>query len=235
MKRKAKWLGTPIHVISQLLISITSYIFKPFTRREKNAVREYWSSIYSGDYRDNYIYDGKTKHYYDDITKIIPLISCANQRTIIDLCCGNGSFYYWCQENQIPIKNYYGIDFSITNTVLSENACLKNGNILDYVAEKDDIIIVSNGCCYLDDMDFCLLTSNISKCSDIIVIEPIPSVFWDAQFAHIHLYYRSSQKIINHFNSLGFHCKYVSTDYMIKIVNMFIFPLKATYYFQKSS
>lgn len=234
-RKVAKWTGGVSHIVIQYVISIKSYLELPFVKERTDAVKKYWSSIYNGTKQDDYIFDGKTSCYFDDILDMINLVPRSAERRFVDLCSGNGSFVRWCKRNHVIFSEYVGIDFSIPNTKLSDNERIVNCDIQNYVPNSSEIILMVNSLCYLSDYTLDAVLSNIKDCRDIIVIDPIPGLFWDAQFDGIILHYRKPEDIKKRLESMGFECKYHAVDYLFKIRDRYFLPLKYASLFQKNA
>lgn len=233
-KSVALWTGGIVHTIIQFGISIKSYLLLPFIKEKPNAVKKYWSEIYSGQKNDNYIFDGKTSTYYKCLLNCIYEIANVKNRTVVDLGCGNGSLFYWLRQNGIQIGSYKGIDFSYPDCNLADDSKIMNGNITEYHAKEQDIITIVNCCCYLNDNEFDTMIRNISSATDILIIEPVPSIFWDKQFNNIVLHYRSRNDFLLLFKENGYSCSYSEVDYLYKLRDKYIFPLKYLVHFQKT-
>ncbi len=236
MERKvANWTGGKFHVFLQFIISLKSYLLYPFIKEKKNAIKNYWSSIYSNTKKDKFIFDGNITGYFDSLLDFIKFIPYIEIRPIVDLCSGHGTLYTWFKCHNISHGSYVGIDFSIPNTKLSENALLINKDIINHIAQINDIVIIINGLCYLNNLQYKQVIDNICSSNDLIIIEPVPSIFWDAQFNNIILYYRSSKQIHIDLENRGYKCQYESIDYLFKIFGTYIFGLKYTLYFSKNN
>lgn len=225
IKRHAEWLGSPKRVLKQILSSIWSYVSLPFVKYSKNAVFDFFYSFYRGK-PDPLVFDGKDRRYFDRIEDLFDVNTLKDQ-SVLDLGCGDGSFYFWLKHKQIQVKKYIGIDFAHEETTLDEYAYICNKDITTIETKEYivSLIISVNIFCYLDNSSIDLLLRSKTGISKLIIIDPFPGIFWDAQFDGIKLFYRSPRKLIKILNSYGWVVQGISIDYGIKIKDFFLFPL----------
>lgn len=227
IKSKAQWLPPRSKFITQIFISIRALLTLPFFKETPNGIKKFFSTNYN-EKKDEFVFDGSSENsYYNQITNNCPIEEFKDQ-TIIDLGCGNGSFYFWLKNNNISIKQYCGIDFAFENTVLTDSATIKNISINDYledIAHENVIYIMSNSLCYIPDVIFQTILSTMKINDKIIIIEPYPNLFWDSHFDGIKPYYRKPKGVITLLENSGLQIYSCSVDYIFEIKNIYLSPI----------
>jgi|GEM_PF-3814368 len=233
IKSKAEWLPPHLKYFKQILISIRAILTLPFFKEDPNGIQKLFSNNYWGE-KDEFIFDGSSENsYYNQITKNISLENFKNQ-AIIDLGCGNGSFYFWLIAN-IPITKYIGIDFAYKDRILSDEAEIRNVSFSEYLknpfAENvNSVYILSNTLCYISDETFQSILSKSTPNDTIVIIEPYPNLFWDKHFNGIKPFYRTEKQVIKSLEDSGFVVKTCSIDYAINIKNTHLNPISYCLY-----
>lgn len=226
-KLKSTWTPNMYLFFRQLKVSLISYLTLPFFKRKENGVQLFFERNYSKE-KDDLIFDGNTTSYYDKLysKEIKELLSGAN---IIDLGCGNASFYNWLKNNHITICSYMGLDFAVENKSIDAVCEIVNDNLLNftnYLSYENNVIVLCNVLCYLTDD---VINAILNKCpvgSVIIIIEPSPGIFWDAHFDGIKPKYRSVNTIERLLQKYRFHLLNTIQDYLVSInKQLYFFPL----------
>jgi len=75
-KRVANWLGSPVRVIQQLIVSCWSYLSFPFSKFHDNAAKIYFMNLYAGK-PDPLIFDGKDSRYFEQIEMVYDIRNLA--------------------------------------------------------------------------------------------------------------------------------------------------------------
>jgi SAM-dependent methyltransferase len=227
IKSKAQWLPPHIKYIAQLFISIRALFTFPFFKETPNGTQKFFINIYKGG-KDEFIFDGSNeKSYYNQIIKNVPLEYFKHQ-TIIDLGCGNGSFYFWLENQDISIKQYYGIDFAFESKVLSNKASIKNISINNYfetVLVDNAVYLLSNSLCYISDKDFQYILSQLKSGDKIFIIDPFPNLFWDSHFNGIKPIYRTNKEVSKLLENNGFIVSSCSIDYVTNLKYFYLNPI----------
>ena len=235
-KSRAEWLPPFIKFITQIIISIWALLTLPFYIEIPDGIKQFFSTIYNGN-KDEFIFDGSNENsYYNQITKNIPLEYFKNQ-SIVDLGCGNGSFYFWLKKQNIYVKEYYGIDFAFENVVLSKDALIRNISISEYfeaTIPSGSIYFLSNSLCYISDEIFQSILLKLTTEDKIILIDPYPNLFWDSHFNGIKPTYRTINDVYKLFEEYNFIISKCSIDYVINIKNIHLSPISYCLYAKKS-
>lgn len=232
VKQKAEWFGNTKKLIKQLIISIRSYVFSIFIKTDDNQekrVKKFFSSIYSGKLKDEFIFDSTASTYLEKITPLLDIINL-NGNEIFDLGCGKNELYNWLKSNKVCFSNYYGYDFAIKGKKLP-NGEVKKSNILyeNFNCDNQNIFLI-NVLCYLNDDDLIKLSEKIKTAKNIVVIEPIPSVYWDATFDRIKPFYRNRKNLVKVFSNFSLTTQVI--DYAIKTNKFALFPMSCCYLFE---
>ncbi len=224
-KRVANWLGQPRRVISQLLVSGWSHVTLPTAKYRNGSVYEYFFELYGGK-PEILIFDGKDGRYLDQI-KMLFSVNDFTDEDILDLGCGNASFYNWLKMQNVNPKSYIGIDFAHPGKALASNARIIQKNLasVDLDEYKASIITVVNVLVYLNTNIINSILKAKKQDTYLIVVDPIPGLFWDAYWGGVELFYRKPSRIIDMLKSEGWEIKGVSIDYGAKWMNNYLFPL----------
>lgn len=230
---RAEWFSPEKRIFKQYLISFKSYLTKIFAKYHNDAAKNYFSNIYNGKY-DAYLFDGKEKGYLNCLIYIKDILK---NRNIIDLGCGTGSLYRWMKKNDIPITSYTGVDFAVKPATINKQYEIKNENVEFYSAkyDKNNIVIAINLLCYLSDNQFEQLRASLTYTDYFIIIEPSKSLFWDAYFDDVQLFYRKRKKLIKLLLSNNFEIKSIAIDYGLKCFHHYFLELSNCLVFQKNS
>jgi hypothetical protein len=237
IKSKAEWLPPRLKYFKQILISIRAIFTLPFFKEEPDGIQKLFSNSYWIE-KDEFIFDGSNDYlYYNQITKNISKQYFKNQ-VIIDFGCGNGSFYFWLRSSNIPITKYIGIDFAYKDTILSDEAEIRNVSFSKYLENPfagnvNSVAILSNTLCYISDEIFQSILSKSVPNDKIIIIEPYPNLFWDKHFNGIKPFYRTEKQVIKLLEDNGFVVKTCSIDYAINIKNIHLNPISYCLYVVK--
>jgi hypothetical protein len=235
--RKATWLGPLNRVVKQFLVSILSHLTNPFCRIQKGALKKYFISIYTQSSFDDLLFDGKDGRYFDKIQDVYRLHDI-KKSNLIDIGCGDATFYYWLKSiRSIPIT-YLGIDVAHPSQTINNSAKIVNLDVIDYSLKNKSIqpslLMMSNSICYMDDDRFNFILKNSSDGTETLIIEPIPSLFWDAHFSGVKLYYRNVPEIILRLQTYDWVVCNICIDYMIYNTYISKIPLSACIYAKKS-
>lgn len=227
LKYKADWVGGTQKVFRQYLVSLKSYIVYPFTRKDNDATRKFFESIYSATKVDDLIFDGNDHLYLKKVEKIIRIFPQYDY--IYDCGCGNGSFFDYLQNERIIFNQYIGIDFAIKSNDAKKKIRFVKSDVEEF-AFKDQaenrLIVLCNVSCYLSDEKLSAVLKKVAKeGTAILIIDPVPSLFWDATFDRVKLYYRSPKKMLKLVNKYGFTMEAMSKDYLIQAGLYHLFPL----------
>lgn len=154
----------------------------------------------------------------------------------LDFCSGDGNLFNWMQKRNLPFKEYIGIDFSVDNKRIATNANIFKNNIITFDTSnyENAIGFIINGLCYLNNKELKTFLGNINNVDKLIIIDPLPGIFWDSFFENIKLYYRSQRKIRRIMKEQGYILKFSAIDYTIKIGELYIQKLSCGYHFEKN-
>lgn len=228
-KNKATWLGSRTRIIKQIVVSMLSFITLPFARHNDKAIGEYFKKVY---YKkpDPLIFDGNELAYYN-IIDLVVMSSEFSLKNIIDIGCGKGSFYKWLKSSSKNFSSYLGIDIALRDTQLTENAKIVNCDVLSY-SEKlphNNFVVLINSLCYFSEDRMLNVFTNKDICS-LLLIEPVPSLFWDAHFSNIKLFYRNPVFVKDLLVDYGFEIIDMAVDYGIKNNHVCLCPLSYCIY-----
>lgn len=224
-KRVANWLGNPKRIILQLIVSATSYLTLPTAKFRDDAVYEYFVQLYRGK-PETLIFDGKDGRYLEQIN-LVYNVNNFNLKNVLDLGCGDGSFFNWLLAQDIYLKSYTGVDFAHPNKKLNKNANIMQKDIVSLDLEEfgPSTIVAINILVYLNNNIAKRILNARKHNTELIIIDPIPGFFWDAYWGGVRLFYRYPTKIIKILKSEGWQIKGLSVDYFAKWRSNFFFPL----------
>lgn len=226
-KYKARWVGDLKKIIRQLCVSLKSYLVYPFVKKENRATQIFFESVYSSTKVDDLIFDGNDHLYFEKVETLID----RNIRydCIYDCGCGNGSFYRYAFKTRMNFGEYIGIDFAI------EKSSAKNGikfvktdiEQFDFIDRfKSRLVVLCNVACYLSDEKLDKMLRILATTGTrLLIIDPVPSLFWDATFENVKLFYRKPRKVMKVIQTYGYTLESHSKDYLIKIGSQYMFPL----------
>lgn len=226
IKRKANWLEFDRLMLRQYWVSMLSFTSLPFAKFEEDAAKKYFTKIYNGHF-DPLLFDGKKGKYLEQIDLVLKLDEIKN-KTILDIGCGNGIIYKWLSDKNTSIDNYIGFDFAHQDLTIGENARILNTDIInvDFSKYKEsNLYFLVNSMCYLNDEKISHILRGVNKDDELIIVDPIPCLFWDAHFDGVKIFYRTPNKVIEMLLSFGFSVSQFSTDYQIKIKNKYFVKL----------
>jgi len=235
-KQKAQWIGSRERFIKQIKVSIISYFKRPFVQEKKEAVKDFWTREYNNP-KDELIFDGSNQAYLNKLIPILNQIDKKNGYHVIDLCAGNGNLYCWIKKEELlNIEKYIGIDFAIEPQKIDDNSKLIKFDITDADAYtgiefENSIAFVTNGFCYCTDDAIKNALKNISCTKYIIILEPLPGIFWDACFEGIILRYRNKKKWKQLLKLYGFELEFQVTDYLLRVFGFHFCALSRAYLF----
>ena len=226
-KVKAIWTPDLKRFIKQIVVSVISYFTLPFFRGKDNGVLLFFERTYNNNI-DELIFDGGTGGYYEkiELSKTKNLLIGAN---VIDLGCGNNSFYYWLQKKHIPFNLYKGLDFAVNSKSAKERFEIIKDNILnfaDYLLSEKNFILLCNVVCYLSDEEVSFILRRVPTDAIVTIIDPSPGLFWDAHFEGVKPEYRSIGMIERILQSHKYSIISKVQDYLMAIGKKhFLFPL----------
>lgn len=226
-KIKSTWIPGFNLFIKQLGVSFVSYITLPFFKKKDNGVLLFFEKN-NDQKKDELVFDGDTGNYYNKInnSEIINILSNAN---VLDLGCGNSSFYFWLIDKHIPFKSYIGLDFAAKKSISLEKCLIVKENLLNfskYLSIGKNVILLCNVLCYLTDDELILLLEKIPTNSFILILDPAPGLFWDAHFSGIRPNYRKIKSVIRILQLHSFFVNNTTQDYLVSLNDaVFLFPL----------
>jgi SAM-dependent methyltransferase len=227
-EEQARWLGSWSRVARQLLVSLRSHITYKFADQKEGAAERYFRSIYSGTRYDDLLFDGKDWAYYQKLTKIINM-DMFGEAQIIDVGCGNGSLYRWLQRDNRSPRMYSGIDIAHPDVEVDASASIHCADVLtvDFgnIVDSRAVLALVNSLCYLDDERFSHLLHQSNYISELIVVEPVPGIFWDAHFDGAMLYYRHPETLLARLTETGWIPQAVAVDYLVALGSIKMVPL----------
>lgn len=237
VKYKACWVGDCKKVLRQLMVSLKSYLIFPFIKKDKRATQNFFEAIYSAVKVDDLIFDGNDHSYLEKIESFIN--KSIQYDYIYDCGCGNGAFLNYVVKEKIEFNQYIGIDFAIPissnkNRVKFVKSDVENFDFTEQFYSR--LVVVCNVACYLSDNKISNLLHKIAKeGTTVLIIDPVPGVFWDATFDRVKLFYRSPKKMVKLLHKHGYILKAMSKDYLVQIKSQYLFPLSyaGIFYFSK--
>ena len=234
-RNKAKWVGNRKRIIRQYAVSLKSYFVYPFSVRYENATKEFFQTIYNCTKVDDLIFDGNEELYLEKANCLFTNIE--KYDVIYDCGCGKGSFLKFATTIGLLFDRYIGIDFAIDAPRNYANISFEKTDILTYRFQYDDksrLVALCNVACYLSDDAlnnlFCILSKGNTT---ILIIDPVPGLFWDATFNHVKLYYRSIKKMNKIMRRADFGCVDYSVDYLIQLGTFYGIPLSYACLYEK--
>lgn len=232
IKSKANWISKR-KFFSQIIISLKSYLVYPFVKKKPEATKKFFSKIYSGIKTDDYIFDSNNELYLEKSSQMFSLLAnlINNHIDIVYDCgCGYGSLLKKLNKTQITYDQYIGIDFAQEFIPINKKAQIIKADFCDFHfcddSKKVKLLVFSNTLCYVSNSQFEKLLERIpNKNTFLLVIEPVPGLFWDATFDNVKLHYRSNKKMQSVFKSREFKCIKTNIDYLIQFGNRYFVPL----------
>lgn len=221
-KKVAKWCGGTFKILQQYCVSILSYIINPFVLKDSAATKRFFKSVYTGRLVDDLIFDGGILSYYD---KASELLDIKHFNKIVDCGCGRGGIRLFFQRIGVQYDKYIGIDFAIENTTINERESLISCDLSRYEFDvgNDDLVVFCNSMCYLPDAELDAIIGNIScKGASVLIVDPVPSLFWDATFNRVQLYYRTIDEVKELMAKNRYVQKGISIDYLMCLRGHFI-------------
>lgn len=225
-KEQAKWIPKAKLFMKQIMVSIFSYLTLPLFKEKKNGIQEFFKKNYYVE-PDGLVFDGTSSGYFSRV-KYLSDTSILSQRTVLDLGCGQGTFYFWMCKNNIPVKQYIGIDFSIKTYKLNNNCkfiCDDIINLRKYLLAEIHTVVMCNLLCYIDDNTFIKILSDMNSKDSVIIIDPAPNIFWDAHFDGVKPIYRTLENVCVLLKKQGFIIENIMSDYLFKIGTYYISEL----------
>ena len=226
-KLKSAWAPCWTLFIKQIYVSLISYITFPYYKKKENGVLLYFENNYYKK-KDDLIFDGNTGKYYD-ILLSFDIQSILLNANVLDLGCGQASFFFWLKDKNIKYKSYLGLDFAIKPSLSTEGCIIKRDNILNYanyLSGEIDVLLLCNVLCYLSDSDFQTILEESPVGCVVLVIDPTPGFFWDAHFSGIRPIYRKMSLVTTVLQQYGFCILERSQDYLMSIMKQwYLFPL----------
>lgn len=231
IKLKATWLGSFKKVLKQYFVSFKSYLMYPFLRKSESATKQFFSKIYDKTKTDDLIFDGESSGYFE---KIQSLISNKEYNVVYDCGCGEAALYNYLMATGIKFEKYIGIDFAVSSKKIDQTAEILTDDIVqhNYELEGRTLFVFCNVLCYMQKDDVEKFLNKVSNPNvDILIIDPIPSLFWDATFDRVRLHYRSIKKVRRLMNKFKFRNDMIVKDYLWNIGKWYLTPLSyATLY-----
>ena len=213
-------------VRKQFAISFWSRVTLPFVSYKENAAKDFFREIYNGK-TDPYLFDGKSQQYLHQVLNVVEL-NALNRLRVIDIGSGNGVLYHWLVQNCVKLQSYLGIDFAHRSESIDSVAQILNADVIN-LGSRDlhnaDICVLVNCACYLDSDRLNHLLSNLPVGCQIIIIDPIPGLFWDAHFDGVKLFYLSYKKMSDLLYRNDFIIERKSVDFHIKFLSFYFNPL----------
>lgn len=233
-KELASWLPNISLFLKQLCVSLLSYITLPFFRVKENGILLFFQNNYYVE-PDGLVFDGSTTGYFSKIHHLLDLESLSEME-VIDLGCGQGALYKWFRKNNVFVKRYIGIDFSIKYTQLDDLSflvCDDINNIRKYLSDKKTVITLCNSLCYINDDIFSAVLNSLCIGTHIAIIEPSPNLFWDAHFNGIRPIYRSQNSVCEYLRKHGFMIESVTSDFLFRLGDIYCSKLSYGIYAYK--
>ena len=228
LRYKATWIGGSSKVLRQFWVSIKSHFVYPFVKKDVEATRNFFENIYSDKKVDDLIFDGNDHEYLEKAREIIEKTKQFDY--VYDCGCGNGSFYEFLLKEHVKFNQYIGIDFAIQDDTAEKKdikfvkADVENFEFNDQASDR--LIVLCNVSCYLSDEKLTSIFKKVAKGrTAVLIIDPVPGLFWDATFDHVKLFYRSPNKMKKLLLRNGFSLKALSQDYLLKLASLYFFPL----------
>ena len=225
-KIKANWVGDRKKLFRQLMVSLKSYVVNPFVKKHSDATQAYFSSIYSKQKVDDLIFDGDDASY---LAKAALILEGKRYDKIYDCGCGGGSFLSFATQSGIEFEEYVGIDFAISESKDTPQAKFIKGDILELDfsdTAKERLVVLSNVACYLSDEKLKALMSKAArKGTTLLIVDPVPGLFWDATFEGVKLFYRTPRRMSAIAEKAGYSIEQYAKDYLCECKNAYLFPL----------
>ena len=224
IKNKAKWKPTWKRRYMQYLASLKAILTYPFFKQNDSGVKLFFENNYNKT-PDPLLFDGNTNQYLDQITNVLDIKSL-NDKDVIDLGCGSGSFLFWLEKKGVNPRSYLGLDFAHENKVLSSNKKIINQNIFEFEMPRNHYVVLINVACYLGNKQLDDLLKNVKERNcKLIIIDPHPNFFWDKHFNGIKPHYRMIDDFLSLVQKKGYRVEKVSMDYFGKLGRKFVGPV----------
>lgn len=227
LKYKAKWAGGFNKIAKQFLVSAISYLSNPFVKKKDGATKSFFEAIYLKEKIDDLIFDAHEHAYLRKVDDLVKKIEKINY--IYDCGCGQGDFYKYALKQNVDFGKYIGIDFAIQSSPPNDDAEFVKMDLEDFPfcdAEKNKLVILCNVACYLSESKLKHILHGIaSNETTLLIIDPIPGLFWDATFEQVKLFYRSPKKMRFFLEKYNFYEEIESRDYLVKIGGVHLMPL----------
>lgn len=234
IKRKANWIKFNTLTLRQYFIGILSYITLPFATFKKGAIKVYFEKIYNG-FRDDFLFDGKRGLYFEQLLFLIK-DKDFKKANIIDLGSGNGALYFWLLNNGFNFDKYIGYDFAHKDFLINDTASIINIDITKIENDSqppNSVYFLINVLCYLDKTQIQEVFNKLKPTSSLIIIEPVPSVFWDAHFNNVKIHYRKRDEVVYFLKEREYSVFSSSVDYLFQFKKLHFLPLCYSIYAYK--
>lgn len=118
---------------------------------------------------------------------------------VLDLGCGNLSFLHHLNNRSVPPLDYYGVDIlppsDTAAKILRPRWVFQQGDMGLIKLEcpfAPNLVLACNSFCYLEDPNPLIrqAANALTDGGSFVLIEPVPSLFWETYFSGVHLHLR---------------------------------------------
>ncbi len=188
--------------------SIRSRIFGIKGKREPGAMASYFQSVYSKP-ENLRVMDGNETEFLEQIFSVVTPTELSSL-PLVDIGCGRGQLYGYLLKKGVPPPSYIGFDAGHPSQALPPNGQIINReigiqSILNELPKETFKVCAINSLCYMKDLKILQSILGNKFCTEIIILEPTPGIFWDVYWKGIRPKYRRPHRLEQEFNAWGFN------------------------------
>lgn len=208
-----------------LLDSIPSFFSEPPSSESIPQIKLFFRDIYDGA-PDETVVDSNLNEYAEQIFRVIDKEEFENA-SVLDIGCGSGALYQVLRDGGAALKRYLGIDVSHPNRILSKSAKIVNQSAyeIDDLELEPTHVLASNSFCYIESLERVYAIGSNGSAKSLVIVEPVPGIFWNRHFDGILLFYRSANDLSSQLQEHQWQLKRVTTFYLIHFRAIRIWPL----------
>ncbi len=187
--------------------SVRSRIFGIKGQRKPGAVTSYFQSVYSKP-ENLRVMDGNETEFLEQIFSVATPTQLSSL-PLVDIGCGRGQIYsYLIKQGKSP-PSYIGFDAGHPSQAIPPNGQIINREIgtqsIENELPKEPFKVCAiNSLCYMNDLKILQNILDNKFCSDIILLEPTPGIFWDVYWKGIKPTYRKPHRLKRELRTWGY-------------------------------